>query len=169
VIEVVLHYIDNISDWVGRIGNVLVIGIVFSLIYEIIARYIFHSPTMWAHEMSAFIFGAFFMLTGANCLRVKGHVAVDIFTSNLSRRRVAILDSITFIFLLLFCIALVWYGGKLAWDSWIINEHRNSIWAPPLYPARAMIPIAAFILLLQGLAKFIRDITTAITGRANNG
>ena len=53
---------------------------------------------------------------------------------------------------------LLIYGGSLAWDSLSRFEHSQSAWNPPLYPAKLMIPLAAVLLLLQGLVKLIRDI-----------
>ena len=44
-------------------------------------------------------------------------------------------------------------------------ETSNSYWGPPLYPFKAMIPIGAFMLAMQGLTKFIRDFVRATTGR----
>ncbi len=56
------------------------------------------------------------------------------------------------------------YGGSLAWESLSIWEHSNSAWGPPLYPVKLMIPVGAFLLLLQGVAKLIRDILTLVYG-----
>jgi TRAP-type mannitol/chloroaromatic compound transport system permease small subunit len=53
------------------------------------------------------------------------------------------------------------YGGSLAWESVSIWEHSNSAWGVALYPFKMMIPLGALFLLLQGLAKLIRDILTA--------
>jgi TRAP-type mannitol/chloroaromatic compound transport system permease small subunit len=53
---------------------------------------------------------------------------------------------------------LLVYGGSLAWDSLSRFEHSQSAWNPPLYPAKLAIPIAAVLLMLQGIAKLIRDI-----------
>jgi TRAP-type mannitol/chloroaromatic compound transport system permease small subunit len=54
--------------------------------------------------------------------------------------------------------SLLIYGGSLAWDSLSRFEHSQSAWNPPLYPAKLAIPLAAALLILQGLAKLIRNI-----------
>ena len=48
-------------------------------------------------------------------------------------------------------------GGSLAWDSLSRFEHSQSAWNPPLYPVKLMIPLAAVLLVIQGVAKLIRD------------
>ena len=53
----------------------------------------------------------------------------------------------------------------LAWESLSICERSNSAWQPPIYPVKMMIPIGAFLLLLQGIAKLIRDILTLFSGK----
>ncbi|GAH80376.1 unnamed protein product [marine sediment metagenome] len=46
----------------------------------------------------------------------------------------------------------------------MLLERSTSVWHPPLYPLKLTMPIAAFLILLQGLAKFIRDLNAAIMG-----
>ncbi|MCK4794857.1 MAG: TRAP transporter small permease subunit [Desulfobacteraceae bacterium] len=164
----VLHFIDSFSDWSGKIASVLVFGILGVLLYEIVARYLFNAPTLWAHETSGFIFGFYFLLGAAYCLRTKGHVSVDILYDRLSTRTQAILDVVTFVLFLAVCITLIWYGGKAAANSWRLNEHTSSLWGPPLYPLRTVVPIGALLLLIQGVGKFVRDFTTAVTGKSHN-
>jgi TRAP-type mannitol/chloroaromatic compound transport system permease small subunit len=56
-------------------------------------------------------------------------------------------------------------GGQDAAYSWSVREHTNSTWAPPLYPLRIVIPVAASLLFLQGIARFIRDVSIMFTGK----
>jgi len=158
----ILHSIDSFSSWTGRITSVLIFGMLAVLLYEIFARYLFNAPTIWAHETSAFIFGTYFMLASAYVLSIKGHVSIDIVYGRLSVRAQAILDILTFIFFLLMCITLIWHGGSVALDAWRMGETSQSIWGPPLYPIRTMIPIGATLLLIQGIAKFVRDLNIAV-------
>ena len=164
----ILHSIDAFSSWVGYITSTLIFAMLAVLLYEICARYLFHAPTIWAHETSAFIFGAYFMLASAYVLCIRGHVSINIFYDRLSVRMQAILDLVTFIFFLLMCITLIWHGGRVALDAWRMGETSQSVWGPPLYPIRTLIPIGAIILLIQGIAKFVRDLNIAITGKNNN-
>jgi TRAP-type mannitol/chloroaromatic compound transport system permease small subunit len=104
------------------------------------------------------LFGAYAILAGGYIMRTGGHVNVDILYSRLSKKSRAVLDILTSLLFFLFCTMLLVYGGSLAWDSLSRFEHSQSAWNPPLYPAKLMIPLAAVLLLLQGLVKLIRDI-----------
>ncbi|MBA7704839.1 hypothetical protein ES703_113661 [subsurface metagenome] len=163
----VLQFIDNLSDWTGRVSSFLIVALAFVVFYEVVARYIFNRPTVWAFETSAMLFGAYIIFGGAYTLYVRGHVNMDVFHERLSSRKKAIIDVITFCFFVLFCGALVWKGWGSAWRSLTIWEHSGSIWNPPITPIRLILPIGAFLLLLQGLAKFVRDAITMVTGRVS--
>jgi len=89
---------------------------------------------------------------------------VDIFYSRFSTKNKAIIDIITFALFLLFCGMMLTYGGSLAWESLARFEHSRSAWNPPLYPVKLMIPLGAFLLLLQGIANLLRDNEAVITG-----
>jgi len=131
-----------------------------------VCRYVFDAPTIWAQETSTFLYGAFFMLGGAYVFLIDGHVRVDIFYTRFSRRGKAIVDLITFpIFLFLFLGILVWEGGKMAIWSWSIWEHTQSPWSPPIYPLKTVIPVASLLLLLQGIARYVRDLLFLVKER----
>ena len=161
----VLRFIDNLSEWSGKAVSLLIYGVLGTLVYEICARYLFNKPTIWAHETSAFFFGAYFMLGAAYGLKNEGMIHVDIIIRRLPRRIQAILNVVTFAFFLAVCMALIWGGTQDALYSWSVREHTNTTWGPPLYPLRTVIPIAAILLLMQGTARFVRDASVAFTGK----
>jgi len=71
----------------------------------------------------------------------------------------------TWLLFFYFCGLLLWKGGEMAWDSFKVLETEPTAFAPPVYPIKMMIPLGALIILLQGLAKFIRDFNLAISGK----
>jgi len=160
-----LNLIDLISEWTGKISAFLIIVLSFVIGYEVLARYIFNQSTVWAHETSAMVFGAYVIFGGAYTLSIGGHVNMDLVYQRLSTRKKALMDIITFWFFALFCAVLVWKGGDSAWYALKNLEHSGSIWNPPIYPIKLVLPIGAFLLLLQGVAKFIRDAITLVRGR----
>ena len=160
-----LRFIDNLSDKSGKVISPMIYVVLGTLVFEVFARYLFNRPTIWAHETSTFFYGAYFMLGAAYCLRHEGMITVDIIQRRLPRRIQALLNMITFVFFLAVCLVLLWLGGKDALYSWKVGEHTNTTWEPPLYPLKTVIPVAAFLLLLQGVARFIRDASIALTGK----
>lgn len=160
-----LRYIDAISEWSGRAASYLILPGILILTWEVVSRYIFNNPTMWAHGTSQRLFATYYILAGAYVLRNDQHVKVDILFDRLSVRKQAILSLFGSVFLFAFCGVLLWKGIDFAWTSLIQLEPDETPWRAPLYPFKMMVPIGAFLILLQGLAKCIRDLATAISGR----
>ena len=163
--EKFLKTIDQISEKSGKAVSFFILFLVVVILYEIGARYFFKSPTIWAHEISQMIYGAYVILLGAYVLRRGGHVNVDILYHRFQPRTRAIIDLFTWLLFFYFCGLLLWKGGEMAWDSFAAWETGPTSFAPPLYPIKTMIPLGALLILLQGLAKFIRDLIFAFTGK----
>src|SRR3546814_11636194 len=60
--------------------------------FEVVARYIFNSPTNWVHESMFLMFGMQYLLSGGYCLREDSHVRVDVIYERFSERTKAIID-----------------------------------------------------------------------------
>ena len=152
-----LQTIDAINGWVGNILSYFLFAFFALLFVEVILRYFFNSPTVWANELAQMLFGTYAILGGGYILLTGGHVNVDIMYSHFSVKIRAVIDIATSLLFFLFCGMLLTYGGSLAWDSLSRFEHSQSAWNPPLYPAKLIIPLAAALLILQGITKLIRD------------
>ncbi len=160
-----LHGIDAINERAGKAISILVVCMTGILCWEVILRYVFNSPTIWVHEVSGHIFAAYSVLGGAYVLLVNEHVRSDVVYARFSPRGRAILDLVTFpLFFMLLGILLV-EGIPMALQSIAVREVTVSFLHSPVYPIKACIPIAAFLMLLQGLAHFIRALALVITGR----
>jgi TRAP-type mannitol/chloroaromatic compound transport system permease small subunit len=160
-----LSVIDKINEWVAKLVSWAIILIIGSTAYEVIMRYVFASPTEWSFELNYLTNGVYFLLLGAFTFAVQGHVNVDIFYARFSPRTRAIVDLLTAPLFFFFISMMLIFGGQFALDSLAYRETLSSAWAPPIYPVKMIIPIAAAMLIIQGIAKFIRDLHTAITGK----
>lgn len=87
---------DGLSEFVGRAVSWLTLGMISVLMLEIIARYFLNSPTIWAHETSTMLYGAFCMLAGAYTLRHRGHVRSEVIYGLMGPRGKAFCDTIIF-------------------------------------------------------------------------
>ena len=165
MVKSVLGGIDTVSEWSGRVLGMLILVITAILMYEITMRYIFNAPTIWAHETCQHLFASFSMLAGAYVLLYRQHIKVDVIYARFSPRGRAIIDSITYLFFFLFCGLMLWHGIGIAAHSVKIMEVSFSPFAPPIWPLKLTIPIAAFLIVLQGVAHWVRVLSMAITGK----
>ncbi|MFZ5558911.1 MAG: TRAP transporter small permease subunit [Pseudomonadota bacterium] len=161
-----IKVLDSISIWSGKIVAWLILPMVGSLVYEVIARYVFSAPTAWAYDMTFMLYGSFFMLGAAYTLQRKGHIRTDTFYQAWSPRRQGWVDTV--------CYVLFFFPGLIAflvvsWDFFWVSFERGerivtSPWMPIVYPFKAAIPLATLLLLLQGLSEFLKSFWAAKEG-----
>jgi len=154
----VLRVAENINHWAGQITLYLVFALPAVMLYEVVLRYIFNSPTIWVFEVSNFLFGGIIILGGGYLLLHKGHVSVDIIYNRLSVRGRAILDLCTSPLFFLFVGVLMWQGIDMFWTSLSRWENSPSVWAPALWPVKLLIPVGCGLMLIQLLVNFVKNI-----------
>lgn len=164
-IKFYIRTVEKISEYTGRACTVLVPGMVAVLFIEVMARYVFKNPTLWAYDSAIFLYGYCGLLAGAYVLKHKGHINVDLIQERLPRRVNAVLDVLTAFLFFFLMILIIIYGWKAAYMAISLGDRTHSAWAPPLGHFKLMIPVGAFLLFLQGIAKWIRDLYFAITGK----
>ncbi len=160
-----LKVINRMNELIGKVISFLILVLIGVIVYEIVVRYFFNSPTIWAHEISQMVYGAYVILLGAYLQQRKGHVNVDILYVRFKPRTRAIIDLFTWLLFFAFCGVILIKGGEMAWDSFLYRETASTVFDPPIYPLKMLIPLGAFLLLLQGLVKYIGDIKVALTGK----
>lgn len=168
-VRYLLHLVDITNEWVGRIVSFFIIPLVGVIVVDAVLRYIFIMPAIWAFDTSLQLYAAYIILGGGYTLLYREHVNMDILYAHFSPSVKAIMDLFTGMLFFFFCGLLLWKGTEMALDSLRMWEHSTSAWGPPVYPIKICLPIGAFLILLQGLAKFIRDLTTVLTGKAEMG
>jgi TRAP-type mannitol/chloroaromatic compound transport system permease small subunit len=131
---------------------------VFVYYYEVMARFLFNSPTNWVHESMYLMYGMQYMISGAYAYREDQHVRVDVVYSKLSPRGKAIADIVSSVFFFIFTLTMLWTGGRFALDSVVNSETSFAEWGIQYWPVKLTIPIGAALIVLQGMSKLIKDI-----------
>ena len=158
--------LDSISLWSGRIVAWLIIPMVLSLVYEVVARYIFDAPTAWAYDMTFMLYGTFFMVGSAYTLYKKGHIRTDSYYGAWSPRTQGWVDTICYlVFFFPPLIAFLVVGWDYFLRSYALGERIvTSPWMPIVYPFKLAIPVATALLLLQGLSELMKSLWAARKG-----
>jgi TRAP-type mannitol/chloroaromatic compound transport system permease small subunit len=160
-----LHFHSRVTDWIEtinvRAGEFVAwwsLIAVFAYYYEVIGRFVFNSPTNWVHESMFLMFGMQYMLSGAYAYREDQHVRVDVIYAKFSPRGKAIADIVTSVFFFIFIGTMLVTGYRFAADAVNVGEHSFTEWGIQYWPVKLAIPIGAALLLLQGIAKLLKDI-----------
>jgi TRAP-type mannitol/chloroaromatic compound transport system permease small subunit len=152
----------DVIEWVNvRVGEYVAywaVIAVFVYYYEVLARYVFNSPTNWVHESMFLMFGMQYLLSGAYAYKEDQHVRVDVLYSKLSTRNKAICDIVTSVFFFIFIGTMLWTGARFAMDAIRFDEHSFTEWGVQYWPVKLAIPVGAALILLQGICKLIKDI-----------
>ena len=170
-----LYFIDRLSAWTGKAFSWCILVLTFATSYEVFVRYVLRAPTSWAFDISYIMYGTLFMMAGGYALSRNAHVRGD-FVYRLWPPRIQAGVELVLYFLFFFpgILALVYAGIVYANESWHYMPFGangpmgeisiNSPVGVPVFPLKTILPLASFILLLQGVAETIRCIQCLKTG-----
>ncbi|SEM70288.1 TRAP transporter small permease subunit [Palleronia pelagia] len=125
------NWIDRLSLFAGEFAAYWAVIAVFVYYYEVIARYVFGSPTNWAHEAMYLMFGMQYLIAGAYAMLTESHVRVDIFYAPLPRKRKAWVDLLTSVFFFIFAGTLLVTSYIFAFDALAVPTGNSTVseWA----------------------------------------
>jgi TRAP-type mannitol/chloroaromatic compound transport system permease small subunit len=149
--------IDTLNEYVGRAVAWLVLATTLVSAANAGMRYAFGmSSNAWL-ELQWYLFAAIFLLAAGYTLKHNGHVRIDILYGHLSERARAWIDLLgALIFLLPFCLLLVWFSWFGFADAWLHSEMSPDAGGLLRWPVRALIPLGFALLALQGMSESIK-------------
>jgi TRAP-type mannitol/chloroaromatic compound transport system permease small subunit len=161
----ILLAVDRISTWVGQLFAWLIVLLTLLICWEVFSRYALNKPHGWVLDAQIILYGTLFMMAGAYTLAKNNHVRGDVLYGFFRPTTQAWVDLILYIvFFLPGVFAMAWAGWTFAADAVAIREQTFSADPLPIYPFKAIIPIAAFMLLAQGVVEIVRCIVCIRTG-----
>ncbi len=162
----IIHAIEGLSQWVGKAFGWCIMILTLSVSYEVFVRYVLNSPTVWSFDMMLQMYGALLLMAGPYALAQDAHVRGDVLYRLFPVRWQARLDFL--LYLLFFfpgMMALFWFGWEIAQDSWRYKEVSiNSPAGIQVYFFKTLIPLAGFLMMLQGVAELMRCYIAMRTG-----
>jgi TRAP-type mannitol/chloroaromatic compound transport system permease small subunit len=156
--QTIILSIDQLNKTIGHAFAWCVMIVTLGTCYEVFVRYVMDDPTSWAFDMSYLMYGALFYMAGAYTLSRGGHVRADMFYRLWRPRTQASVELLLYItFFFPGILALVYAGWSYGFDSMKIREVSvNSPAGIPIWPLKMMIPVGAFLMVLQGFAEVLR-------------
>lgn len=153
------RFMDKISIRVGHAASWMTLILVLVTMYDVIMRYVFKAGSIWIQESEWHLFAANFMLAASWTLLRNGHVRVDLFYVKFSTKTKAWIDLIgSILFLLPFCILIVYSSIPFVFDSWAMLEGSSDPGGlPARYILKSVIPLTFILLALQGISEIIKN------------
>ena len=154
----IVSTIESLSVWIGRAFGWCILILTLSVSYEVVVRYVFNAPTVWAFDMMVQMYGALFLMAGPYALAQDSHVRGDVLYRLFPVRWQARIDFVLYIlFFFPGMLALFWFGYEIAKDSW---RYQEVSWNSPariqIYFFKSLIPVAGGLLIIQGIAEMLR-------------
>ncbi|HUU72236.1 MAG TPA: TRAP transporter small permease subunit [Burkholderiales bacterium] len=150
--------LDWLTEKSGLFVSLWTVNAVCVYFYEVVSRYIFDAPTIWAHQASYLMFGMQYLLAGGFALLHGDHVRVDVVYIKLPRRAQIGMDIFTSTFFFIFAIALAGSCWRFFFDSLDMHEVTEETWQVQFYPVKGAMVIGGILLTLAGLSKLVKDI-----------
>lgn len=152
---------------VGKAAAWLIVPMIGALVYEVVARFGFNAPTMWAYDATFMFYGALFMLGAAYTLGQDSHVRADFLFNVLSPRWQGVIDGL---FTLCLFFPAMYFFTVATFDFALVSWHRGeriptSPLMPIIYPLKTVMPVTGALLLIQGVSEFLKSLFSIVTNR----
>ncbi len=151
-----MDWMERFTEKIGRPASLLVFVMMLVTTYEVIGRYVFNRPTMWAWPINRQIFGVFILVAGTYTMAKREHIRIEILYDYLPPKLKVLARMVALLCFVAFVGVLVWQATWMGWNSFRSRELLAGAFRIPLYPFKIMIPIGAFLFLLQGIAVLAR-------------
>jgi TRAP-type mannitol/chloroaromatic compound transport system permease small subunit len=160
-IQLFVRYVDTVNRWVGRFAMSLFFVLAAIMLISTTSRLAFGAPVNWALEMSQFVLSAYYLLGGAYSVQLNSHVRMDLFYGRLTPLQRARIDAFTILFVIFYLGVLLW--GAISSTGYAIqyNQRNYSAWSPLLWPVKTVMTVGIFLMLLQFISNFFKDLAEA--------
>lgn len=151
-------FFDTLSLVTSRMAMIMIALIVLVMFYEVVARYVFNAPTLWANELSLWIAGVVFLFAGQYAMQQRSHIRIYVIYDVMPRWAQKTADVISVGLIVGFTVALVWGGYTDAETRLLRMETFGTAWDPPIPGTmKAAILFIIVLVTVQAVSNLIAD------------
>jgi TRAP-type mannitol/chloroaromatic compound transport system permease small subunit len=159
--------IDRFNKIIGNIVCWITIPLILGMVYEVLARKLFLAPTIWAYDMSRFLYGALFMLGAGYALSKGVHIRADFLYRNFKTKTQGKIDF--WLYLLFYfpgLIVFLYMTTIFVQESIMRNERgMDTTWMPYMWPIKSCLWFGIIFLLIQGVSELFKSYYAMTKGR----
>lgn len=120
--------LNRLMDFLGAIAGAMLLLLVLTMAYNVIARYALRDSSLGLEELSWHLYAAIFLLGIPFALRTDSHVRVDLLYENFAPKTRALIDLLgCLLFLLPFCLVVIWAGWHFTAAAYQLGTQPDSI------------------------------------------
>ncbi len=153
-------YVDRLNYVIGRVMMYGIFVIVAILAWSITTkiRFLQLDPSLWTLEMAQFAMVAYYLLGGPYSIQLKANIRMDLFYGAWSDRTKAWTDAFTVLFLVFYLGVLLYGAIDSTVYSYEYKQRTPSAWRPYIWPVKVMMAVGIFLMLLQAVSEFFKDV-----------
>ncbi|MDX1488985.1 MAG: TRAP transporter small permease subunit [Acidiferrobacterales bacterium] len=159
-IKVYVRVVDRVNYVIGRFAMYLLFVMMGILLYSSISK-TFFNPSLWTLEMAQFTMVAYYILGGSYSMQQDSHVRMDLLYGSLSHKTRAAIDAVSVFFMIFYLVVLLYGGMSSTQYALQYGETSYSAWSPYMAPIKIIMTIGIFLMLLQALSMFFKDLAKA--------
>jgi TRAP-type mannitol/chloroaromatic compound transport system permease small subunit len=165
-----IRSIEALTTNVGLFGALLIVPLILATCYEVLSRYVFDAPTIWAFEVGYMLTGSHFLLAMAFALKEGQHIRIDVFSGKFSARTRAAIDFVCFAVVFPLTVWLTLALLRHMWNGYASNEKSGqSALNFPVWPFRVVFFVSFLLLALQVLAEILKTVRVLRHGESGGG
>ena len=159
--------IDKFSKWTGNIVCWITVPLILGMVYEVLARKFFLAPTIWAYDISRFLYGALFMLGAGYALSKGVHIRADFLYRNFKTKTQGIIDFTLYILFYFPGLIVFLYMTTGFLQESIMRGERgmDTTWMPYMWPIKTCLWLGIVFLLIQGISELFKSYYAATKGK----
>lgn len=166
ILRLVCAGINRVVFFVGFSASVLMPLLAITVAFEVFSRYVLGSPTIWAYDVSLFLFGYIAALGGALAQQKKAHINVDVIYLSVSARMRAIFNLLSYSLAIYFLSVVILISLEKYDEAVAFNYRRQSEWAPSMAHFWIMMTVACGVFIVQYISDLLQDVFFIVTGKA---
>ena len=149
---------DRLSVFVGRVTMMLIVLLTCVMLYEVVLRYVFERPTLWANELSLWLAGFVFLCAGLYAMQQRSHIRIVLLYDAVPRWLQRVFDTISTLLIVVFAFFLIYGGYGEAFDKFYRWETFGTAFDPPI-PAtlKPMVLLVVGLVAIQAVVNLISD------------
>lgn len=156
-------------DWVvrqaGLLASFIMPVLAFVVAFEVFSRYVLGSPTVWAFDLSLFMFGYLAALGGAYAQQQRAHINVDILYLKVSHKTRCIFNLVSFSLAIFFLVIIVMMSWGKYEEAIEFDYRRQSEWAPPMFHFWIMMMVASGLFIAQLARDMLAELYFLLTSK----
>ncbi len=168
IIDSYTGFINIVNRVTGAIAALALVSAAVIVTEGIIVRKLLGVSAIWQIEASVILLIYATFVGAAHAQMNEKHLNVDLLIDYLDTKTKEIVLLIVSIFSCIICAVLAWYAWPMWLESFLRNDHSESLWAPPLWIPYFFIPLGMSILFLQYIAHILKKISD-ITHKSASG